>query len=876
VQLDGNSLLFISLLGVFIIAGLFGTFYVSRLKALKNAHRALELQLNEQAQAAQKDQTRFEQLSEDIVTLSQIGNEISATLDFDLILKILYTRVNQLMDASIFLIGLYDKGAKSIDFKLTIEDGVHQPQFIMPMKETERPAVWCIENNKPLIFGDYEDEHARYFGELAIPKPKSGKIPSSLIYWPLIVGGHIVGVLSVQSHRKNAYSRHHQDMIGYLAATTAIALDNASAYLALEQQKVALEKANEHVRGISSIGQQVNASLNLDEILLKLYNNINTLMDAPIFGIALYDEENQSINVKMNVEYGVRFGPYTRDMNDKSRFSVWCIDHCKAIFINNLDEQGHDFIQNHEYEQGRWLPQGFEDEFESKLPQSLIYIPLTIKHKVIGLLSVQNCKKYAFEPVHLDILTSLGGYTATAIENARMFEDLLAAQEHLQTANQHLSVVSEIGKQVNASLNLDDVLLKIYDSVYPLMDAPLFGVGLYVAEKNELEIQIAVQNGVRCERYSRDMNDKSQFPVWCVDNQQIIYINDLDTEGNLYIEKHEYEDVNKLNDTSLEGLFFEIPKSLIYIPLMIKSKVIGVISVQSFNKEAFEPEDVEILTSLAGYAATAIENARMYQSLLETQKQLVEAEKMASLGALVAGVAHEMNTPIGICLTASTALEYQIDKLLTAKADKKLTKKEFEVFECHAEDGLRLLIYNLHRIGDLVSSFKNIAVDQSCDSLSCFTVHTLFTDVTRSLQSKLNDANVELILDCDHGWKITTYAGALSQVLIAIIINSIEHGFESLSSGMIQIHVTRKADCFIVNYKDNGKGLERSLSERIFEPFFTTKRGKGYIGLGMHVVFNIVSQQLGGSIDCRSDTGKGFELTFRLAALQTDGSSRIS
>jgi signal transduction histidine kinase len=448
--------------------------------------------------------------------------------------------------------------------------------------------------------------------------------------------------------------------------------------------------------------------------------------------------------------------------------------------------------------------------------------------------------------------------------------------QHLQTANQHLSVVSEIGKQVNASLNLDDVLLKIYDSVYPLMDAPLFGVGLYVAEKNELEIQIAVQNGVRCERYSRDMNDKSQFPVWCVDNQQIIYINDLDTEGNLYIEKHEYEDVNKLNDTSLEGLFFEIPKSLIYIPLMIKSKVIGVISVQSFNKEAFEPEDVEILTSLAGYAATAIENARMYQSLLETQKQLVEAEKMASLGALVAGVAHEMNTPIGICLTASTALEYQIDKLLTAKADKKLTKKEFEVFECHAEDGLRLLIYNLHRIGDLVSSFKNIAVDQSCDSLSCFTVHTLFTDVTRSLQSKLNDANVELILDCDHGWKITTYAGALSQVLIAIIINSIEHGFESLSSGMIQIHVTRKADCFIVNYKDNGKGLERSLSERIFEPFFTTKRGKGYIGLGMHVVFNIVSQQLGGSIDCRSDTGKGFELTFRLAALQTDGSSRIS
>ncbi|MFT4925921.1 MAG: signal transduction histidine kinase [Phenylobacterium sp.] len=677
VQSDINNVLLNSLFGILTVLFLVCLFAFIKLRQ----NRLLKAMLSQQTDKLDKKSIQLDQLELNIAILSDIGEEISGSLEFDEILKTLYLRINQLMDATVFLIGLYDEEAQGIDFKLTLENGEHQPLFMMSLDEKDRPAVWCIEHQQPLVINDYAKEHADYFGDMEIPAPKAGEVSKSVIYWPLFVAGRVIGVLSVQSYRKNAYTRQHQDMLSYLASTAAIALDNAQSYLKMEQQKTALEKANEHIRMISEIGLQVNASLDMENILLQLYDNVNTLMDAPIFGIGLYDADKNEIDVRMNVEYGTRYKPYIRDMKDKSRFAVWCIDHCKTVFINDLEVQGEDYISNHEYKQQHWLPTDMEDEDKSKAPQSLIYIPLLIKNKVIGTLSVQSCRKHAFEPVHVDLLTSLASFTATAIENARMF-----------------------------------------------------------------------------------------------------------------------------------------------------------------------------------------------QNLLDTQKQLVEAEKMASLGGLVAGVAHELNTPIGICLTASTTIEYLIDKLSVAKANQKLTRKSFEVFEAEAKDGLGLLTHNLERASHLVTSFKNVAIDQSSDGVSHFTLRTLIADVVTSLQSMLDEKGVVLSLQCNEKWQANTYAGTISQILITLIMKSLAHGFDEAAktdseqpakdakNNTIKIDVSTAGKNYMIRYKDNGQGIDKSLTERIFEPFFTTKRHQGYTGLGMHVVFNYVTQQLGGTIECYSDKGKGFEL----------------
>jgi len=175
------------------------------------------------------------QSNQSISTLSDIGNEISSTLDLDNILKTVYFHVNQMMDANVFCIGFYDEKERKVLFKLTIERGKQLPEFAVSMDEEERLAIYCIKNQSPVIINDFKIDKPKYFKNATYVAPKSGEETESVIYWPLIVGGKTIGAISVQSFKKNAYSKHHQKIIRTLASTTAIALDNANAYRKAQQ-----------------------------------------------------------------------------------------------------------------------------------------------------------------------------------------------------------------------------------------------------------------------------------------------------------------------------------------------------------------------------------------------------------------------------------------------------------------------------------------------------------------------------------------------------------------------------------------------------------------------------------------------------------------
>ena len=194
----------------------------------------------------------LERSNQSITALSEISVEISSTLDLNQLLNTVYERIKRLMDVDVFSIGLYDERRNCIDFKLVIEQGRYLPEYSFNMQEKDRPAVWCIQHRKPVILNDYEKDFAKLLGNKPIPLPKIGNQAKSLMYWPLIVGDNISGVLTVQSYRKDAYDEHQQEMIQTLATTTAIALDNASAYrevatknetiVATQQQLVESEK----------------------------------------------------------------------------------------------------------------------------------------------------------------------------------------------------------------------------------------------------------------------------------------------------------------------------------------------------------------------------------------------------------------------------------------------------------------------------------------------------------------------------------------------------------------------------------------------------------------------------------------------------------
>lgn len=271
------------------------------------------------------------------------------------------------------------------------------------------------------------------------------------------------------------------------------------------------------------------------------------------------------------------------------------------------------------------------------------------------------------------------------------------------------------------------------------------------------------------------------------------------------------------------------------------------------------------LEDMVNHRTTALKDAN--QELIQTleklhqfQRQIVQNEKMASLGDMVAGVAHEVNTPIGLGVTASTMM---LDRLAVIQKDfenKTLKASAMKRFLDESSENLNIIYRNLNRAAELISSFKQVAVDQTSESSRSFCVAQLVNEILLSLQPRLKKLKHNINLICDPTLSVETKAGPINQILINLIMNSVIHGFENIEEGTIDIRAELvSSNKLKLIYTDNGKGIPPEIRKRIFDPFVTTKRGQGGSGLGMHLVYNLVTQGLNGSISITSEEGKGVE-----------------
>jgi len=263
-------------------------------------------------------------------------------------------------------------------------------------------------------------------------------------------------------------------------------------------------------------------------------------------------------------------------------------------------------------------------------------------------------------------------------------------------------------------------------------------------------------------------------------------------------------------------------------------------------------------------------NKHLQQSLKQlqmAQDQLVQSEKMASLGGLVAGVAHEINTPVGVGVTAISHLQLKLEEYEKRYQSGQLTRDDFESFLNTTTESSRIIQSNLNRAADLIRSFKQVAVDQTSDELRSFDMKAYLHEILHSLKPKLKARSHTTNINCPDNLVLHSHPGALSQVITNLIMNSIIHGFEDRQSGHIDITVAEKeAGSIQLDYSDNGKGISAGHIKKVFEPFFTTRRGQGGTGLGMHIVYNLVTRTLGGRIHCRSTEGQGTTFQIELAA----------
>jgi signal transduction histidine kinase len=267
------------------------------------------------------------------------------------------------------------------------------------------------------------------------------------------------------------------------------------------------------------------------------------------------------------------------------------------------------------------------------------------------------------------------------------------------------------------------------------------------------------------------------------------------------------------------------------------------------NRQFIEDELRKRNTELA----TSMETIQM------AKDQLVESERMASLGGLVAGIAHDVNTPLGVSVTATSFLQDRVKKLQSAYDDKKLTGSTMTSFLSEAQQTITLLTNNLNRASDLISSFKQVAVDQTSEAVREINVSEYLTEVVQSLAPNFKKTQHTIDIHCPDDLSIKCAPGVLAQILTNMIMNSLIHGFEDKPKGAIKLEISEKDGNLIIDYSDDGRGLDEGTLARHFDAFFTTRRGKGGSGLGTHIMYNLVTQTLGGSIEALSQPNKGLQ-----------------
>lgn len=326
--------------------------------------------------------------------------------------------------------------------------------------------------------------------------------------------------------------------------------------------------------------------------------------------------------------------------------------------------------------------------------------------------------------------------------------------------------------------------------------------------------------------------------------------------------------------------------SWIGAPMLVNDKAYGVMVVQSYDPTIlYTKTELDLLAFITSHVAVAIarmqadrairkakeslekQNAALNQALTqlqEAQTELVRQEKLASLGQMVAGVAHEINTPLGICVTATSHLVQELKLTREELAAGEMTEDSLNAFFDVVDQSLRIMTTNTQRAASLVRSFKQVAVDQSSDNIRNFNLCKYVGEILLSLQPKLKGRPVKVEVDCPPDLEVDSFPGAVSQIVTNMVVNSLVHGFERDQPGNITIRARLEEDDMVAfEYGDDGAGMDEDTLAKLFDPFFTTKRGSGGSGLGAHILYNLVTGSLGGTLRVESSPGKGLQYYLR-------------
>ncbi len=317
--------------------------------------------------------------------------------------------------------------------------------------------------------------------------------------------------------------------------------------------------------------------------------------------------------------------------------------------------------------------------------------------------------------------------------------------------------------------------------------------------------------------------------------------------------RHRFEWYHKKPD----GTISPVDISLTHIPESGK-RILHAIWIDISAQKRAEKEIILLNKDLKARVDTQTKALEFSKDLIEdTQEKLVISEQKAYLSDLLPGISHEINTPMGVSVTTASYLNKTLTQIVKKFKNNELTKSEFLKFLEDAQMASSTVLSNLDRAASLIFSIKDIATDQISESRRMFNLRKYIDEILLSLHNELKKTSHKIVIKCPDALSISSYPGIYSQILTNFIMNSVHHGFCDECIGEIYIDIDVKGTSLFIDYKDNGSGMDEESLSNVFEPFYTTRREEGNSGLGMHIVFNLVTEKLGGTIHAMSHKGKG-------------------
>ena len=628
---------------------------------------------------------------------------------------------------------------------------------------------------------------------------------------------------------------------------------------------------------IASLEQPIKNEQTLADYMEFVYEQLAKVMSINSFFLVLYNRHEQQIHFPFNIDqYDKPIDPNRKFTisNDQQSPTAWVLLNQKKLLICVKDSTFNEHasvLWESRSKANQWFGVPLIDNIDKchgalvmqSYDQSILY---------------SSEQQYFFEHI------------AHLVSNAIVDFDLDSEKTSMSTGEftDHLS--KEIAnykrdKKIQHALfkiasisNIDQDLTPFFEEVHHIINKIMYAKNFFIALYDEEEQVITLSYFVD-EKESNDLKDK-KIPLGEGLSSYVIRTR-----------KAHLLDKEKICTLMTQGQIKEVLgahdfTSWMAAPLISTNILHGIMVIQSYDhKIIYTQEDLKLLDFFAKHVANAIESAinttqrkesqlklatqhrlleqknrdlnQLILKLKSTQKELIQKEKMAALGGLVAGVAHEINTPLGICVTGISHLQEEYKLLKHAIENNELTESKLMSFFDDMSEVLIILETNIQRGAELINSFKQVAVDQSSNELRTINLSQYIHSVILSLKPRLKRSKATIKVDCNENISLDVNAGAISQIISNLIINSIKHGFNETNEGKILIEAYEKNKNIIIRYRDDGAGMDEHALTQLFEPFYTTKRGEGGSGLGTHLVYNLVTSSLKGKLDVQSKLGKG-------------------